>query len=260
MLKILMCLTLSYAIAVSSNLIYDFSPLSNPFAGLTNNEWWFSTQPGPIITNSTIKLDSIPGLGSTALVLGSTKSGTVIQFRGERLMDFGTPTVAYGPYGCGYIAISGLMIVVMSWVCVLRGVNFFYSTYLQHKCFILYVPVSSRAARRPYYDVPWRLELVPILCSFWLWALCHRFLSLAQIHCHIHLRVLYRSRWDVTMLTGLRCQPWPPLLLKVKYELRVYHPVFFGIGYLIYADFEIGFRFSWHNQILNLTAWISAPT
>ena len=114
MLKMLICLMLSYAIAVSSNLIYDFSPLSNPFSGLTHNEWWFATQPGPIITNSTLKLDSSPGLGSTSLVLSSTKDGTEIQFCGVRLMDFGTPTVAYGPYGCGYIAISGLMIVVMS--------------------------------------------------------------------------------------------------------------------------------------------------
>ena len=95
-------LSFRYAVAISSTLFYDFSPLSNPFAGLTHNEWWFTTQPGPILTNSTLKMVLSPGLGSTSLVLGSTKAGTVVQFRGERLMDFGTPTVAYGPYGCGY--------------------------------------------------------------------------------------------------------------------------------------------------------------
>ena len=96
-----------YAVAISSTMIYDFSPLSNAFPGLTHNEWWFTTQPGPIIINSTLKLDSSTGLGLTSLVLSSTNVGTVIQFRGVRLMDFGTPTVTYGPYGCGYTDISG---------------------------------------------------------------------------------------------------------------------------------------------------------
>ena len=155
---ILVCLTPSYAVSISSTLFYDISPHSNPFAGFSYNEWRFTTQPGPIITNSTLKLDSSSGLGSTTLVLSSTKAGTVIQFRGVRLMDFGTPTVTYGPYGCGYT-------IILMWLCLEclnrpRVFFFLTSTYSQHKYFILcpYVSVSSRPALRPYYDVPWRLE------------------------------------------------------------------------------------------------------
>ena len=95
---------LRYAVVISPTLVYDFSPRSNAFAGLTHGEWQFTTQPGPIITNSSLKFDSNPGVGSTSLVLGSTKAGTVIQFRGMRLLEFGWPTVTYGPYGCKYMS------------------------------------------------------------------------------------------------------------------------------------------------------------
>ena len=95
---------LRYVVVISPTLIYDLSPRPNAFAGLTHGEWQFTTQSGPIITNSSLKLDSNPGLGSTSLALGSTKAGTVIQFRGMRLLDFGWPTLTYGPYGCKYIS------------------------------------------------------------------------------------------------------------------------------------------------------------